>query len=58
MTDILLTNFSPLTKDKIYIEIMEIKNKRCELNTMCTSVLKELLPVCIDTGVSNCQPIT
>ena len=45
----LLTKFSLLTKDKIYKEIMEMKNKSCELNTVCTSVLKQLLPVCIDT---------
>ena len=50
MTDIpLLTKFSPLTKDKIYKEIMERKNKGCKLDTICTSVLKQLLPVCVDT---------
>ena len=43
------TKCSPLTKDKIHIEIMEMKNKSCELNTICTSVLKQLLPVYIDT---------
>ena len=45
----LLTKFSPITKDKIYKEIMEIKNKSCELDIICTSVFKQLLPVCIDT---------
>ena len=45
----LLTKFSPLTKDKIYKEIMEMKNMSCEPDTICPSVLKQLLPVCIDT---------
>ena len=50
MTDApLITTFSPLTKDEIYKEIMEMNNKNCELNTICTSVLKQLLPVYIDT---------
>ena len=50
MTDTpLLTKFAPLAKDEIYKEIMEMKNKSCELDTVCTSVLNQLLPVCIET---------
>ena len=45
----LITKFSLLTKDKIYNEIMEMKNKSCEFDTICTSVLKQQLSVCIDT---------
>ena len=41
MTDTpLLTKFSPPTKDKIYKEIMEMKNKSCKLYTVCTSLFK------------------
>ena len=36
-------------KGQIYKEIMEMKNKNCELDTICISVLKQLLAVCIET---------
>ena len=50
MTDTpLLTKFSPLTKDKIYKEIIDMKNMSCELNIICISLLQQLLSVCIDT---------
>ena len=45
----LLTKFSPPTKDEIYKEIIEMKNKSCELDTVCTSVLKHLLTIYIGT---------
>ena len=54
MTDTtLLTKLSTLTKDKISKERMVMKHKSCELNTVCTSVLKQLLPVCIDTIIQT-----
>ena len=58
MTDtLLLTKFSPLTKDKIYKEIMEMKNKSCELHTIYTSGLKQMLSM-YRHNTSYCQPIT
>ena len=59
MTDTpLLMKFSPLTKDKIYKEIMEMKNKSCELNTKCSLVLKTTATCMYRHNISNCQPIT
>ena len=43
------TNFVPLTPSQIHKEIMEMKNKSCELDIIPTTLLKEILAACLHT---------
>ena len=42
-------SFSPLTNTEVTSIIMSLKSKSCELDSIPTSVLKEILPSCINT---------
>ena len=44
-----LNQFTPLKIEEVQKEIMSMKSKSCELDTIPTNLLKELLPSCIGT---------
>ena len=46
-----VTNFAPLTPSQIDKEIMELKNKSCELDIIPKTLLKEILPACLHTKI-------
>ena len=43
-----LKQFSPLKMEEVQKEIMSVKKKSCELNTIPTNLLKEILPSCTE----------
>ena len=43
-----LKQFLPLKMEEVQKEIMSMKNKSCELDTIPTNLLKEILPSCIE----------
>ena len=44
--------FVPLTSRQVYKTIMMMKSKSCELDTVPTYILKEILPACLESLTS------